>query len=144
MGESLYTEQLELFKEQLGTSPGRAYRIFGLSLLYSLDATDVTREKYRLGKNPQTPHEFYNLGVLANWSGNHHDAALLYEKAAAAGEVFPEIFYNLGLTYEKLKKNAKAVEAYQKHCDLAKKLDSEEAKSEVRDIKTHMQELKKK
>ncbi len=142
MGESLYAEQLALFKEQLNTTPTRAYRVFGLSLLYSLDANDVTREKYRLGVNPKSAHEFYNLGVLANGSGRHTDAVQLYEMAVEVGGDFPEIYYNLGLTYEKLSENSKAAEAYQKYSDLAKRDETEESKSEIRQIKGHIRQLK--
>jgi len=142
MGGSLYTEQLSLFREHLKKTPARAYRIFGLSLLHSLDANEVTREKYRLGVNPKTALEFYNLGVLANQAGRHQDAVVLYEKAEEVGGEFPEIFFNLGLTYEKLNKNSKAVEAFQKYTDLAKKDETEEIKAEIRQVKTHIRELK--
>ena len=142
MSESLYSEQLTLFKEQLRKSPARAYRIFGLSLLYSLNADEVTREKYRLGVNPKTALEFYNLGVLANLAGNHRDAATLYEKAEEVGGDFPEIYYNLGLTYEKLNKSSKAADAFQKFSDLAKREESEEARVEIRQVKSLIRQLK--
>jgi tetratricopeptide (TPR) repeat protein len=142
MSESLYAEQLTLFKEQLKKAPTRAYRIYGLSLLYSLSADEVTREKYRLGVNPKTAREYYNLGVLANHAGKHQDAAILYEKAEEVGGDFPEIFYNLGLTYEKLNKASKAAAAFQKFSDLAKREESEEMKTEIRQVKAHIRQLK--
>lgn len=142
MSESLYLEQLSLFREQLRKSPVRAYRIFGLSLLYSLEPNEVAREKRRLGVNPKTAYDFYNLGVLASRAGDHEEAVSYYETAEEVGGDFPELYFNLGLTYEKLRKNSKAAAAYQKFADLAKKDDSEESKAEVRQVKSHIRQIK--
>ncbi|MCA9426710.1 MAG: tetratricopeptide repeat protein [Candidatus Omnitrophica bacterium] len=142
MSESLYSEQLRLFNEQLRKSPRRAYNMFGLSLLYSLEAGEVAREKHRLGINPTSAYDFYNLGVLANLAERHEDAAKLYETAVEVGGDFPELYCNMGLTYEKLSKVSKAVDAFQKYADLAKKDESEESKAEIREVKAHIRQLK--
>src|SRR5690606_10716210 len=102
MSESLYSENADLFRQSLSNSPDRAYRVFGLSLLYSLTPAELTRERYRLGLKPKSPHDYYNLGVLASQEGRHEDALTLYKKAEELGGDFPALFYNLGLTYEQL------------------------------------------
>lgn len=142
MTDTLYTQNLETFRSSLAGSPKRAYQIYGLSLLYSLNPEDVTREKYRLGVKPKSPHDFYNLGALASAEGRHQDALELYNRAEEAGGGFPELYYNLGLTYENLKQKAKAIAAYQTFAELAKKSESEELKNEVRKVKAHVRQLK--
>lgn len=142
MSESLYSENAEVFRQSLEGSPERAYKVYGLSLLYSLSPMELTRERYRLGLRPKSAHDYYNLGVLASQDGRHEDALSLYKKAEEIGGDFPALFYNLGLTYEHLNQKAKAVTAYTNFTELAKKADTEEIKSEIRSIKAHVRQLK--
>lgn len=142
MAETLYEKNLDDYKSTLTKAADRAYEIYGLSLLYSLTADEITREKHRLGVRPHIPQDFYNLGVLASQKGRHEDALKLYLQAVEVGGDFAELFFNLGLTYEQLKQKGKAADAYQKFADLSRKSESEEVKNEVRQIKAHIKILK--
>jgi len=142
MDESIYSTQVGHFREKLNQSPKRAYEIYGLSLLYSLEPTEITREAYRLGIPQQTPHDFYNLAVLANQEKRHGEALDLYSRAQSAGGEFPELYYNLGLTYESLNQKEEAIKAFEKYSDLAQELSSAEAQSEARRVRAHLTELK--
>ncbi len=142
MAETLYEKNLVDFKDSLTRSAERAYEVYGLSLLYSLNADEVTREKHRLGVRPHTPRDFYNLGVLASQKGRHEEALKLYQQAVEAGGDFAELFFNLGLTYEQLKQKGKAADAYQRFVDLSRKSELEEVKNEVRQMKAHIKLLK--
>ncbi|GMV65459.1 MAG: tetratricopeptide repeat protein [Candidatus Omnitrophica bacterium] len=142
MSETLYLKNLEFFQSSLQNYPARAYEVFGLTFLYSLPPESVTREKHRLGVLPRSPLDFYNLGVLFSEEGRHEEALKLYQQAVEVGGDFPDLFINLGLTYEHLKQKAKAAEAYQKFVDLSRKNESEEVKSEVRQIKAQIKLLK--
>jgi len=142
MSDTLYSRNLDAFRNALTGFPKRAYQVYGLSLLYSLAPQDVAREKYRLGVKPRSAHDYYNLGVLASSEERHQNALELYRMAEEAGGGFPELYYNLGLTYEVLKQKAKAVAAYQTFSELAKKSESEELKNEVRQVRAHVRQLK--
>jgi len=142
MAETLYEKNLDDFKSALEKAPDRAYEVYGLSLLYSLSANEVTREKHRLGVRPHTARDFYNLAALASQNGRHEEALKLYLQAVEVGGDFPELYFNLGLTYEQLKQKGKAGDAYQKFADLSRKAESEEVKNEIRQIKAHIKLLK--
>jgi len=142
MAQPLYTEQINTFRATLGSAPSRAYNIYRLSLLYSLRPEEVTRERYRLGIHPKSPHDFYNLGALASKEGRHDEALGLYLQAEEAGAQFPELYFNLGLTYEQLGDTRKAVAAYERFVDLGKKNESEEMSNEVRQVKAQIRQLK--
>ena len=142
MSQPLYMEQINTFRATLGSAPGRAYDVYRLSLLYSLSPEEVTRERYRLGIHPKSPHDFYNLGALASKEGRHEEALRLYLKAEKAGGQFPELYYNLGLTYENLGDTPKAVVAYERFAELGKKSDSEEMSNEVRQVRAQIRQLK--
>lgn len=140
--QPLYTEQISTFRDALGTSPVRAYQVHRLSLLYSLRPEEVARERYRLGIHPKSPHDYYNLGVLASKEGRHQEALGLYSKSEASGGEFPELFYNLGLTHENLGDTQKAIDAYERFAELGKKSESEEMSNEVRQVRAQIRQLK--
>jgi len=142
MSETLYLKNRTDFQAILKESPTRAFRVFGLTMLYSLSATEVAREKYRMGISPRTPYDLYNLGVLSNQEGRHEEAIKLYEMARNNGGDFSELYYNIALSYEALKQKNKAVEAYTLYVDSFRKNDSEETRTEIRRIKNHIKELK--
>ena len=142
MDESIYSSQVEYFRAELNQSPTRAYDIYGLSLFYSLEPSEITRETYRLGIQPHTPHDFYNLGVLANQENRHKEALDLYSRAQSAGGKFLELYYNLGLTYESLNRKEEAINAFETYGELAQGLSSAEAQSEARKVRAHLTELK--
>ncbi len=142
MEETLYQKHLEDFRKGLGGTPLRAYGTYGLSLLYSLCPEEIVREKFRLGARPKSPVDYYDFGVLASKAGRHEEAAKLYQKAVELGGDFPELFYNLGLTHEHLKQKAKAADAYQRFVDLSKKVENDEVRNEIREIKAHIKTLR--
>ena len=114
MTQPLYNQQIDTFRETLGSAPSRAYEVYRLSLLYSLNPEEVARERYRLGIHPRSPHDFYNLAVLSSKEGRHEEALKLYLEAEEFGGDFPELYYNIGLTHEKLGDTEKAVAAYER------------------------------
>jgi tetratricopeptide (TPR) repeat protein len=95
-----------------------------------------------LGIHPNSPHDYYNLGVLASKEGRHQEALSLYQKSEESGGEFPELFYNLGLTHENLGDTQKAIVAYERFAELGKKSESEEMGNEVRQVRAQIRQLK--
>ena len=139
--ETVYSTNTETFRSTLNQEPTRAYEIFGLSLLYSLSPEEITREKYRLGVRPRSAKDYYNLGVLASQADRHEEALDLYTKAENLGGDFPEMYFNMGLTYERLKQSEKAIASYEKFADLAKGIETEEMDAEVRKVRAYIKQM---
>ncbi|MFC1667533.1 tetratricopeptide repeat protein [Candidatus Omnitrophota bacterium] len=67
----------------------------------------------------QSPQEIYRNANLSYENEDYEEAASLYEMLVKMDRISPEVFYNLGNSYFKLKKLGKAIVNYEKAIKLA-------------------------
>lgn len=81
-----------------------------------------------LVQNPRHTIAHYNLGNMYYDAGNHKLAQIHYEVASKMEDVFPEVFYNLSLSYLTLGENDSASVTLQKYIERVDDIEAIQAK----------------
>jgi hypothetical protein len=141
----LYEDNLHDFEQLVGENPAEAYRQYGLTLIYGLKEEDVVRERYRLGAHPVTGRDLYNLGVLCSEQSEHTHALKWYEAAESAGADFPDLFYNLFVTWTARNSTAKARRYAEAYVEAARKAlaeteDKTELEEDIRAVRAWLRQ----
>ncbi|HPA48289.1 MAG TPA: hypothetical protein PK395_21175 [bacterium] len=117
----LYEFEKKRFQDLLKESEGYAFDRYGWTLFYSLPGEEIQNMKAKLGWKPVSALDQYNTGALLCRSGKLAQGLKCLEDAEAMGLDVPELFYNLGLAYEKREENKRAATCFQKFIDVVEK-----------------------
>ncbi len=134
---NLYDRELSRFRDEIKRDPATAVRLFGFSLVHSLQPDERVQLMKALGKDPEVAEDFYNLGIGQARQGNWAEAAALFRKAVEKNPKFADAQYNLALSYERAGLNSQATQAWNAYAD------SLPAGTDKADFKKHASELGK-
>ena len=135
--KSLYEKELDHYRMFLEHGFDTAYNYYGFSLFHSLSPEEKVEIFKKLGFEPKTPEDFYNLGCLSARDEDYQTARKFFEKTIDMAADFEEAYYNLALTLEKLGKDKAAIENWELYSEF---LDDDS--SEALLISQHLEELK--
>jgi tetratricopeptide (TPR) repeat protein len=115
-GDRNYGDAASYLQTILSSNPNyaRAHNLLG-RIYHRSQKMDLAESEYHkaINSDPKLTEARFNLGVALFDQGNYKDAEHYFEEAAAKGHD-TEYEYNLALTYQKLGKKDKAIEAYQR------------------------------
>jgi len=119
----LYSQAIEAAEKALEIKPDSAPTLKLISVAYSLLGDEKTALKYhnKLKALPDaefSPEEIYNIGVTSANEGQDKQAAEYFKKATEMKPDFALAYYQLGLTYFRLKNMEKAKAALEKYLEL--------------------------
>ena len=139
----LYEFEVQRFQNLLKENEPYAFNRYGWTLLYSLPAEQIHEMKTKLGWKPATALEHYNTGALLCRSGKIAQGLKHFEQAQKLGLEIPELYYNLGLVYEKRDDKSKATDHFHKFIDLVEKEDPirPSLQADLDEVRAHLQEL---
>jgi len=100
--KDLYEQQIRRYRQMLETNPDEAQRIYGVSLLNSLDPAERTVAMQAMGASVNEAEDCYNLGVHAARQDNWSQAIDYFRQAIESNPDLTDAIYNLAVCYERL------------------------------------------
>ena len=139
----LYEFEVQRFQDLLKESQPYAFDRYGLTMIYSLPPEQIHELKSTMGWKPATALEHYNTGALLCCSGKIAQGLKHLEQAQQLGLEIPELYYNLGLAYEKRDDKSKATANFRKFIDAAEKEDPirRSLQPDMDEVRSHLQDL---
>ncbi|MFH1739249.1 MAG: tetratricopeptide repeat protein [bacterium] len=139
----MYEFEVQRFQDLLKENRAYAFDRYGWCMLYSLPVDQIQELKTELGWKPETALDHYNTGALLCRSSKITQGLKHLEQAQQMGLEMPELYYNLGLAYEKRSENDKATACYRKFIDVAEKEDPvrRSLQPDLDEVRVHLQEL---
>lgn len=134
-GMSFFLHHLRDYLELLKKDPEKAYKIYGFTLINSINPVDRAYYKIKYDFEPQDAVDFYNRGVHRLADNKYKEALKFFEKAIKMNPRFPEALYNTAWTYEKIGDIKKALDYWEEYLDFVEEDDEAEL------IEKHIEEL---
>ena len=137
--KNLYEREVDRYRHHLERGGFEAaYPMYGFTLIHSLQPEEKVELFQKLGFDPKTPEDFYNLGCVAAKKENFEKAREYFEKTIDLAPDFEQAYYNLAVVLENLGLESEAAEKWGIFCEFL-----DENSSEATIVTQHVEELKK-
>jgi len=137
--KNLYEREVERYRHHLQRGGfDAAYPMYGFTLIHSLQPEEKVDIFQKLGFDPKTPEDFYNLGCVAAKKEDFIKAREYFEQTIDLAPDFEEAYYNLAIVLENLGQESEAVEKWEIFCEF---LDEDSTEATI--VTQHLEELKK-
>lgn len=137
--KNLYEREVDRYRHYLQRGGFEAaYPMYGFTLIHSLQPEEKVEMFQKLGFDPKTPEDFYNLGCVAAKKEDFVKAREYFEKTIELAPDFEQAYYNLAIVLENLGLESEAAEKWEIFCEFL-----DENSSEATIVTQHLEELKK-
>ncbi len=141
--EDLYSSEVKRFQQLVTENLSYALERYGWTMFYSLPPEQIHDLKTQLGWKPKTPLDHYNTGSMLCRSGKVAQGLKYLEQALEMGLDIPELYYNLGLAYERREDKRRAKANYRKFIEAAESQDhiKPSLRESLDEVRAHLEEL---